>query len=201
MFLFIIGFRFKHFPSLTNLTGYWPAAASYELGAAPTTKEAQAIADELYANFVSQEVDKVEMIYTKFVSLISSDPTVQTLLPLTPQVRGLCNPNTLPVLDTRQPVDSREAHRPPLAAYMGSRREWVRAVFAATCGKLQGFGLHPVACFDARLSRRCADAAAAHVQMSVGTAGCGRAGWSALRIVARCLSAWHCGVRLQVLAV
>jgi F-type H+-transporting ATPase subunit gamma len=28
----------------------------------------------------------VEMIYTKFVSLISSEPTVQTLLPLTPQV-------------------------------------------------------------------------------------------------------------------
>jgi hypothetical protein len=63
-------------------------AASYDLGSTPTTKEAQAIADELYANFVSEEVDKVEMIYTKFVSLISSDPTVQTLLPLTPQARA-----------------------------------------------------------------------------------------------------------------
>lgn len=61
-------------------------AANYDLGATPTTKEAQAIADELYADFVSEEVDKVEMIYTKFVSLISSDPVVQTLLPLTPQV-------------------------------------------------------------------------------------------------------------------
>ena len=32
----------------------------------------------------------MEMIYTKFVSLISSDPIVQTLLPLTPQVRLSC---------------------------------------------------------------------------------------------------------------
>ena len=34
-------------------------AASFDLGQAPTTKEAQAIADELYADFVSQDVDKV----------------------------------------------------------------------------------------------------------------------------------------------
>ncbi len=61
-------------------------AGNFDLGAAPTTKEAQAISDELYADFVSEEVDKVEMIYTKFVSLIASDPIVQTLLPLTPQV-------------------------------------------------------------------------------------------------------------------
>jgi F0F1-type ATP synthase gamma subunit len=67
------------------MTHLW-CAANYGLGATPTTKEAQAIADELYADFVSEEVDKVEMIYTKFVSLISSDPVVQTLLPLTPQV-------------------------------------------------------------------------------------------------------------------
>lgn len=62
-------------------------AGNFNLGAAPTTKEAQAISDELYADFVSEDVDKVEMIYTKFVSLIASDPIVQTLLPLTPQAR------------------------------------------------------------------------------------------------------------------
>jgi F-type H+-transporting ATPase subunit gamma len=33
---------------------------------------------------VSAEADKVELVYTKFVSLINSVPTVQTLLPLTP---------------------------------------------------------------------------------------------------------------------
>lgn len=59
----------------------------FELGQAPTTKEAQAIADALYSEFVGEDVDKVELVYTKFVSLISSDPIIQTLLPLTPQVR------------------------------------------------------------------------------------------------------------------
>ncbi|KAK9831491.1 hypothetical protein WJX81_001590 [Elliptochloris bilobata] len=60
-------------------------SANFALTATPSTKEAQAIADELYAGFVSEDVDKVELIYTKFVSLISSEPTIQTLLPLTPQ--------------------------------------------------------------------------------------------------------------------
>ena len=55
-------------------------AKSFDLGAKPTTKEAQAIADELYSNFVSADVDKVEMVFTKFVSLIASEPTIQTLL-------------------------------------------------------------------------------------------------------------------------
>eukprot|EP01025_Chloroclados_australasicus_P049042 TRINITY_DN5574_c0_g1_i1.p2 TRINITY_DN5574_c0_g1~~TRINITY_DN5574_c0_g1_i1.p2 ORF type:complete len:360 (+),score=61.25 TRINITY_DN5574_c0_g1_i1:136-1215(+) len=59
-------------------------ANSFALGQNPTTKDAQAIADEIFSQFVSQEVDKVEMVYTKFVSLITSNPIVQTLLPLTP---------------------------------------------------------------------------------------------------------------------
>ncbi len=33
---------------------------------------------------MSREADKVELVYTKFVSLITSTPTIQTLLPLTP---------------------------------------------------------------------------------------------------------------------
>merc|ERR1712118_28834 len=53
----------------------------FALGGAPTTK-AQAVADEIFAEFVSQEVDKVELLYTKFVSLINSEPTIQTLLPM-----------------------------------------------------------------------------------------------------------------------
>eukprot|EP00775_Hariotina_reticulata_P007998 gene7998-8196_t len=57
---------------------------SFSLGATPTTRDAQAIADEIFADFVSGEADKVELVYTKFVSLISSTPTIQTLLPLTP---------------------------------------------------------------------------------------------------------------------
>merc|ERR1711939_1252860 len=54
----------------------------FALGGAPSTKEAQAMADEIFAEFVSSEVDKVELLYTKFVSLINSNPTIQTLLPM-----------------------------------------------------------------------------------------------------------------------
>ncbi|NEO27750.1 MAG: F0F1 ATP synthase subunit gamma, partial [Kamptonema sp. SIO4C4] len=35
--------------------------------------------------FLSETVDRVELVYTKFVSLVSSRPVVQTLLPLSPQ--------------------------------------------------------------------------------------------------------------------
>mmetsp|Transcript_2301 Transcript_2301/g.5816 ORF Transcript_2301/g.5816 Transcript_2301/m.5816 type:complete len:358 (-) Transcript_2301:311-1384(-) len=56
----------------------------FSLGASPTTKDAQAVSDAIFSSFVSGEVDKVELVYTKFVSLISSDPTIQTLMPMTP---------------------------------------------------------------------------------------------------------------------
>ena len=51
-----------------------------DCGAPPS----QAIADEVFSEFVSENVDKVEMLYTRFVSLISSRPVVQSLLPLSP---------------------------------------------------------------------------------------------------------------------
>ncbi len=51
----------------------------------PTAAEASNIADELLSLFLSESVDKIELVYTKFVSLISSRPVVQTLLPLDPQ--------------------------------------------------------------------------------------------------------------------
>eukprot|EP00891_Asterochloris_glomerata_P000086 jgi/Astpho2/86/Aster-04559 len=70
---------FKRRSEIFNIAG------QFDLGQAPTTKEAGAIADALYSEFVGEEVDKVELVYTKFVSLISSDPIIQTLLPLTPQ--------------------------------------------------------------------------------------------------------------------
>ncbi|KAK3027939.1 hypothetical protein RJ639_039406 [Escallonia herrerae] len=53
-----------------------------EAGSFPTAKEAQVIADDVFSLFVSEEVDKVELLYTKFVSLIKSDPVIHTLLPL-----------------------------------------------------------------------------------------------------------------------
>jgi F-type H+-transporting ATPase subunit gamma len=53
----------------------------------PTASEASQIADALLALFLSETVDKVELVYTRFVSLISSRPVIQTLLPL--DTRGL----------------------------------------------------------------------------------------------------------------
>ena len=69
--------------------------AQLDMGQAPTTKEAQAVADAIFAEFVSEEVDKVELCYTRFVSLISSKPVIQSLLPLSPagevcDVEGNC---------------------------------------------------------------------------------------------------------------
>jgi F-type H+-transporting ATPase subunit gamma len=51
----------------------------------PSAAEASQIADELLSLFLSETVDRVELIYTRFLSLINSNPTIQTLLPLTTQ--------------------------------------------------------------------------------------------------------------------
>ena len=55
---------------------------TFEVGQNITIKESQAIADTLFSSFTTLGVDKVEMIYTKFKSLIASDAIVQTLLPM-----------------------------------------------------------------------------------------------------------------------
>ncbi|MEO0852499.1 MAG: F0F1 ATP synthase subunit gamma, partial [Cyanobacteria bacterium J06648_11] len=51
----------------------------------PTSEEASRIADRLLAAFQSEAVDRVELIYTRFISLLNSRPTLQTLLPLDPK--------------------------------------------------------------------------------------------------------------------
>ncbi|ACA98738.1 MULTISPECIES: F0F1 ATP synthase subunit gamma [Cyanophyceae] len=69
-----------------------PVAKTYAgLEQIPSAAEASDIADELLSLFLSEEVDKIELIYTRFVSLISSQPVVQTLLPLVPE--ALTNPD------------------------------------------------------------------------------------------------------------
>jgi F-type H+-transporting ATPase subunit gamma len=51
----------------------------------PTAQESREISDQLLSLFLSETVDRVELVYTRFVSLISSRPVIQTLLPLDPQ--------------------------------------------------------------------------------------------------------------------
>lgn len=63
-----------------------PIAAKFtELEQIPTAEESSRISDQLLSMFLSGTVDRVELVYTKFVSLVSSRPVVQTLLPLDPQ--------------------------------------------------------------------------------------------------------------------
>jgi F-type H+-transporting ATPase subunit gamma len=69
-----------------------PITATYmNLEQIPTAPEAALIADELLSLFLSGTVDRVELVYTKFVSLISSRPVIQTLLPL--DLQGLETPD------------------------------------------------------------------------------------------------------------
>lgn len=71
--------------SYFNRRPYIPVDKFLQAGPLPTAKEAQAIADDVFSLFVSEEVDKVELLYTKFVSLVKSEPVIHTLLPLSPR--------------------------------------------------------------------------------------------------------------------
>jgi F-type H+-transporting ATPase subunit gamma len=57
-------------------------SSQFFIGGAPSAKDAQRIAASIFSEFLSTQVDKVEILYTKFVSLINSQPTIQTLLPM-----------------------------------------------------------------------------------------------------------------------
>ena len=69
-------FKNRSYPILSTFTG---------LEQVPTADDAAKIGDEILAQFLSGSTDRVEMIYTKFVNLVSSAPVTQTLLPLDPQ--------------------------------------------------------------------------------------------------------------------
>ena len=56
-----------------------------ELEQVPTAKDSEGITNEVLAEFLSENSDRVEIIYTKFITLVSCAPVVQTLLPLDPQ--------------------------------------------------------------------------------------------------------------------
>ena len=62
-----------------------PIEYTYEgLEQIPTAAEASQIQDGLRSLYLSDIVDRVELIYTRFVSLINSRPVLQTLYPLDP---------------------------------------------------------------------------------------------------------------------
>lgn len=75
-------FQNRAYPTRATFTG---------LEQVPNADEARGIADEVLAEFLSGSTDRVEIIYTKFINLVSSNPVSQTLLPLDPQ--GIASPD------------------------------------------------------------------------------------------------------------
>jgi len=61
-----------------------PIRAKYPCGQAPTADQATEIATEMLSSFYAGELDRIELIYTSFVSMISSVPSVRTIVPLAP---------------------------------------------------------------------------------------------------------------------
>eukprot|EP00571_Detonula_confervacea_P016754 CAMPEP_0172296900 /NCGR_PEP_ID=MMETSP1058-20130122/85_1 /TAXON_ID=83371 /ORGANISM="Detonula confervacea, Strain CCMP 353" /LENGTH=368 /DNA_ID=CAMNT_0013005975 /DNA_START=66 /DNA_END=1172 /DNA_ORIENTATION=- len=59
----------------------YPIRKTYDCGQNPNSKEALAISEEIINTFLSGETDAVELLYTKFLSLIASQPSVRTLVP------------------------------------------------------------------------------------------------------------------------
>ena len=59
----------------------YPIQATFTgLEQVPTADEAGSIASEIFAEFLSETSDRVEIVYTKFINLVSCKPVVQTLL-------------------------------------------------------------------------------------------------------------------------
>lgn len=59
----------------------YPIRATFDCGQNPDSKQALAISEEIINSFLSGETDAVELMYTKFISLIASAPSVRTLVP------------------------------------------------------------------------------------------------------------------------
>merc|ERR1712113_453799 len=59
----------------------YPIRKTFNRGQNPDAKQALAISEELLNTFLSGETDAIELLYTKFVSLIASTPSVRTLVP------------------------------------------------------------------------------------------------------------------------
>jgi F-type H+-transporting ATPase subunit gamma len=74
-------FQNRSYPIQATFTG---------LEQVPTAADANKVASEVLADFLSGSCDRVEIVYTKFINLVSSSPVCQTLLPLDPQ--GIADP-------------------------------------------------------------------------------------------------------------
>lgn len=59
-----------------------PIANTFTLGNVPQPSVGSELANTLVAQFLTKEIDACELIYTRFVNLITCEPSIRTLLPL-----------------------------------------------------------------------------------------------------------------------
>jgi len=62
----------------------YDVVADYPMGNAPTAEESTNIAKFLLTSYLDGDVDRVELIYTSFVSMVASVPSIRTMIPLSP---------------------------------------------------------------------------------------------------------------------
>merc|ERR1711988_711858 len=61
-----------------------PVRKSAPCTQAPSADQATDIANELLSSYYAGELDRIELIYTSFMGMISSSPAIRTLIPLSP---------------------------------------------------------------------------------------------------------------------
>merc|ERR1711988_1681918 len=68
----------------TYLKKRYNVIANYPIGNSPTAEEATKVSDTLLASYLAGDCDRAELCYTKFTSLVASEPSIRTMLPLNP---------------------------------------------------------------------------------------------------------------------
>lgn len=97
-----------------------PIVGRFILGNNPAPSVGSQLANLLVAKFLSKEVDAAEIIYTRFINLISNEPSIRTLLPLSltgieseeDEVFKVTTKDGKMVMKKQAPVDSTPAKMP-----------------------------------------------------------------------------------------
>jgi len=66
-----------------------PVVKNVDCGALPSSEEAQAVVKEVVDRFLEGEVDRVELLYTAFTSMVSTTPSIRTLIPFSVSENGI----------------------------------------------------------------------------------------------------------------
>lgn len=61
-----------------------PVRLDEPCGQAPTAEQAAKLSEEILSSYYAGDIDRVELIYTSFVSMIKSVPSIRTIVPLLP---------------------------------------------------------------------------------------------------------------------